>query len=113
MHCRHPVGLALWLLVLVATGRGADDDLKELEARAAKGEAAAQFELGRRYTVGEGVTKDHAVALPWYLKAAGQGHAKAQVGLGSAYAHGFGVKQDWAESIRWYRLAAGQGDTTA
>jgi sialidase-1 len=89
------------------------DALTELTARAAKGDAVAQYELGQRYASGQGATKDDAKALAWFQKAAAQGHTKAEVSLGSIYAHGFGAPQDWAESIRWYRLAAAKGDATA
>ncbi len=89
------------------------DEVSDLTAKAAKGDAMAQYDLGRRFAAGQGVDKDDAQALSWFQKAAAQGHAKAEVSLGSIYAHGFGVPQDWAESIRWYRLAAAQGDTTA
>ncbi len=110
---RSPVAPSVLILVLAFTAPALAEELKDLSARAGKGEAAAQFELGRRYATGQGVAKDEVAALQWFLKAAAQGHAKAEVSLGSIYAHGFGVKQDWAESIRWYRQAAFQGDTTA
>jgi hypothetical protein len=88
-------------------------NLAELTAKAEKGNAESQFQLGRLYASGAGVEKDEAAALAWFQKAAAQGHTKAEVSLGSIYAHGFGVPQDWAESIRYYRLAAAKGDTTA
>lgn len=87
--------------------------LADLMAKAEKGDAPSQFELGRMYASGTGVAKDEAASLAWFQKAAAQGHTKAEVSLGSIYAHGFGVPQDWAESIRYYRLAAAKGDTTA
>lgn len=89
------------------------DELSDFMDKATKGDAVSQFELGRRYASGQGVTKDDAQALAWFQKAAAQGHTKAEVSLGSIYAHGFGVPVDWAESIRWYRSAATKGDTTA
>ncbi len=106
---------AAFVLLLVVTGAAGEnaDAVKELTARAEKGQAQAQYELGRRCAAGQGVPKDEAAALRWFQKAAAQDHAGALVQLGSFYAHGFGVKQDWAESIRWYRRAALQGDPTA
>jgi hypothetical protein len=100
------------VLVLLLAGAPAAD-LAELIRKANKGDAQAQFELGRRYAAGEGVGKDDATALAWFEKAAAQDHAGAEVGLGSIYAHGFGVPQNQVESIRWYRKAALQGDRTA
>lgn len=105
--------IALLIRAFVLAQPATADELTEITAKATKGDAAAQFELGRRYSSGEGVTKDEAQALAWFQKAAAQGHTKAEVSLGSIFAHGFGVPQDWAESIRWYRLAAAKGDTTA
>jgi TPR repeat protein len=101
------------LLALVTVSAGPAEAPKDLEARAAEGEAAAQFEMGLRYASGDGSAKGDARALVWYQKAAAQGYAKAEDRLGYVYAHGFGVKFDWAESVRWYRKAAFQGDPTA
>lgn len=39
--------------------------------------AKAQYNLGNSYYKGEGVKKDEAIAVQWYMKAAQQGHAKA------------------------------------
>ena len=103
----------LFISALLCGAVATAEDLDELTARAAKGDAAAQFDLAKLYAGGNGVAKDDAQALSWFLKAAAQGHTKAEVSLGSIYAHGFGVAQDWGESIRWYRRAAAKGDTTA
>jgi len=111
--CCRMFPLCLLILAMAFTPILAGEQLADLTAKATKGDAAAQFELGRRYSTGQGVAKDDLQALAWFKKAAAQGHTKAEVSLGSAYAHGFGVPQDWAESIRWYRLAASKGDTTA
>src|SRR5690242_10770403 len=100
------------VVALVGIGFG-QADLKELTARAEKGDAQAQFDLGLRLHQGNGVPKDDAAALQWFLKAAAQDNPRAAVQLGSIYAHGFGVKVDWAESIRWYRQAALAGDRVA
>ena len=113
---RGAAGIALVVLSMLSAGLSDGlraDEIADLTAKAEKGEAEAQFELGRRYQVGTGVAKDDAQALQWFLKAGQRDHARALVSLGSIYAHGFGVKEDWAESIRWYRLAALQGDRVA
>jgi TPR repeat protein len=44
--------------------------LAELRAKAEKGDAMAQCDLGIRYDKGEGVTKDAAEAVKWFRKAA-------------------------------------------
>ncbi len=58
-------------------------------------------------------TRDYAVAMTWYLKAAEQGHAAAQCNLGVLFGLGQGVAQDYAEAMNWYRKAAEQGDADA
>ncbi len=88
-------------------------EIDELRAKAEKGDAAAQYEVARRYASGMGVERDDELARQWFLKAAERDYGKAYVSLGSIYSHGFGVKQDWAESIRWFRKAALQGDRVA
>lgn len=100
------------LLSLVPVDSRADE-LSDITAKAERGDAAAQYDLGLMFQKGEKVPKDEAAALAWFSKAAAQGHTKAEVNLGSIYAHGFGVPQDWAKSIEWYRKAAAKGDTTA
>lgn len=84
-----------------------------LRARARRGQAQAQFELGVCYRFGQGVPQDEAEAVKWYLKAAEQGHDKAQYNLGVCYDAGTGVAKDPAEAARWYRRAAYQGHAKA
>lgn len=86
---------------------------KEWHPLAAKGEAIAQYNLGRLYYKGKGVTQDYSEAKKWYRLAAEQGHASAQNNLGSLYFHGHGVPQDDQTAVRWYRLAADQGQREA
>jgi len=82
-------------------------------ARAERGDAQAQFELGTMYRKGEGVRRDHTEALGWYRKAADQNYAKAQDALGSVYYYGHGAPQNYEEAVRWYRKAADQGYASA
>ena len=82
-------------------------------AKAEKGDAQAQCNIGTRYEMGRGVTKDDVEAVKWYRKAADQGNAPAQFYLGFMYAEGNGVAKDEAEAVKWYRKAADQGDAHA
>lgn len=86
-----------------------EDDLKELRARAEKGDPFWQESLGRQYYFGEGVPKDYEEAAKWYVKAANQGHNTAQCRLALCYYWGQGVTQDYSEAVKWYRKAAEQG----
>ena len=45
--------------------------------------AAAQFNLGLCYVIGQGVVKDEAEAVKWYRKAAEQNNPLAQYTLGN------------------------------
>ena len=87
--------------------------IADLRARARRGQAEAQFQLGVCYRFGQGVSKDEAEALKWYLKAAAQGHEKAQYNVGVCYDAGTGVAQDHEEAARWYRKAAQRGHAKA
>ena len=82
------------------------ESLNSLREHAAKGEAAAQFNLGVMYGEGQGVTRDHAEAVRWYRKAADQGDADAQFNLGVMYDIGQGVTQDYVLAHMWLNLAA-------
>ncbi len=83
--------------------------LAEIRAGADKGDAKAQYELGRAFFSGTlGVAKDEAEAVKWFRKAAEQNVADAQYSLGVCYANGQGVTEDDAESVKWFRKAAEQ-----
>ena len=89
--------------------QGDDAALRGLLLLAQQGDADAQFELGRSYTIGRGVAEDDQEAVYWYRKAAEQGHADAQFWLGAMHNSGRGVAEDDQEAVFWYRKAAEQG----
>src|SRR5256886_20861 len=83
--------------------------LAEIRAGADKGDAKAQYELGRAFFSGTlGVAKDEAEAVKWFRKAAEQNVADAQDSVGVCYANGQGVAKDDAEAVKWFRKAAEQ-----
>ncbi len=84
-------------------------DFAELSAKAAQGNAGAQFKLGVRYHSGEGVPKNHSEALKWFQKSADQNYAPAQSELGYMHEQGHGTAVDFDEAVKWYRRAAEQG----
>ena len=71
-----------------------------------RGDAHAQFILGSRYALGEGVKKDLREAAQWWRKAADQGHPGAQYNLGLAHMLGDGVPVDSLASYPMFREAA-------
>jgi len=86
---------------------------KKLESRANSGDATSQYDLGVRYSKGDGVPVDLEEAVGWYRKAAEQGLAKAQTALGYCYYGGQGVPLNFREAVKWYRKAAEQGGSEA
>lgn len=74
---------------------------------AAKGDACAQYRLGRMYHDGEGTPKDMDMAFAWFEKSARQGYAPAQVMLGIMYEH---LRLDKEKAFECYKEAALRGD---
>jgi len=89
------------------------DAIKEYRPLAERGNAEAQYRIGRMYEFGKGYPQDKAQGIAWIRKAAAQNHADAQQELGFIYATGDGVKQDDVQAVEWFRKAATQGDATA
>jgi localization factor PodJL len=85
----------------------------DLRAAAAKGDAAAEFEIATRLADGRGVPRDLTAAAEWFERAAKQGLAPAQVRLGSLYEKGLGVKKDIETARRHYQSAAEAGNARA
>jgi hypothetical protein len=83
--------------------------LEETQAKAERGDAAAQKSLGTRHAKGLGVKLNYVEAAKWYRLAADQGHAGAQAALAELCEAGQGVPFDPAEAAKWYRRAAEQG----
>lgn len=88
-------------------------DLEATRAKAAQGDAEAQYSLGLKYGCGDQVVLDLSQAAAWYRRAADQDHPLAQFNLAMMYAEGQGVTQDDAEAVRWIRRAAALGDAGA
>ena len=86
---------------------------QSLRVAAARGNPAAQVEIGSRYAKGIGVPKDLKKAADWYMRAAAQGHAPAQYRLAAMHERGHGVKKDEGVALTWYRRAAELGNVRA
>lgn len=83
-----------------------EGDVESVRKRAEAGDAAAQRNLGFRYSQGVDVEKDEKKAFEWTKKAAEQGDAKAMFNLANDYASGSGTKKDAGEAVEWFRKAA-------
>jgi TPR repeat protein len=100
-------------IVLDMTDKDSKSIVAGLRERAARGDAAAQFNLGLRLHDGSGTPRDDVEAVKWYRKAAEQGYANAQLSLGYMLANGIGVAKNETEAVSWYRKAAEQGNAHA
>jgi TPR repeat protein len=81
----------------------------EVKAVADKGNPAAQFELGERFHLGNGVPKDSLEAVKWWQKSAAQKFPMAELNLGLAYGNGNGVPKNEQEGVGLCRAAADSG----
>jgi hypothetical protein len=98
---------------LAQAGNAQASYIAELQKKAERGDAIAQYDLGTMYYSGNGVSPDATKAAYWYEKSAKQGHADAQLELAVMYEKGAGVPQDYAKAIYWYQKAAKQGHDLA
>ena len=80
---------------------------------AEEGEPIAQYNLGTRYRVGEGVPLDLNEAARWLTLSAEQGYPDAMNDLGVAYRFGNGVQRDIFKAARLFVLAADADDLIA
>jgi len=76
---------------------------------AEQGLASAQFNLGRMYVTGKGITRDVELGVSWQLQAAEQGLAAAQFAMGKRYFSGAGLTQDYQQALDMFLRAAEQG----
>ena len=75
------------------------------------GAVDAQFQLGRMYETGEGMTQDLKESRQWYEKAAQQGSDAAQYNLGRMLFYGLGTVQDRKRAFGWIYQSAKQGNS--
>lgn len=106
-----------WILLLLLLGNGCKEkavsSITVIRAKAEKGDAVAQYNLGWSYANGRGVATNDVEAVKWYRMAADQNYALAQSSLGRCYGNGQGVTKNEAEAVKWFRRAAAQNDAKA
>jgi TPR repeat protein len=93
--------LVAWACLAVCSSAGGSE-LDALEERAARGDAEAQFQLGRAYFRGEGVPKDEKKAFEWIEKSAEQGNIDAINSMGYLALHGEGEARDEEQAVVWF-----------
>ena len=85
----------------------------KLRSAAVAGDAAAAYEIAKRYAEGRGVPVDLEEAARWFERAAGMGLAPAQFRYASMLEKGQGVHKDLTQARRLYLAAAGKGNGKA
>lgn len=88
-------------------------DVSLLRARARDDDPEAQYELGLRYTEGDGVPASDTTAHRWLARAAEAGHADAMAAVGRCLHDGAGVPADLVLAGRWYERALASGSELA
>jgi len=84
-----------------------------LRTAAAKGQPAADYEIGIRYIEGTGVPQSTEEGVRWLERAADAGLAPAHFRLGGLYEKGHGVKKNLDMARRHYVIAADKGHAKA
>lgn len=112
-HPAYPILLALVLMVGAASIAAWCYTEFSLAERAARGEARAQYLLGKRYFDEAISPRDYERAAGFIRKSANQGYARAQTGLGLLYENGLGVPKNYAVALLWLSRAANQGYAVA
>ena len=97
----------VWTLEPHSAGPAAGD--AALAAAAARGEAAAQLEMGHRADAGQGMPQSPQEAARWYRLAAEQGNAAAQNSLGAMLEKGIDIPQNLAEAAELVPQGGGAG----
>jgi len=77
-----------------------------LQTEAEGGSAAAKAALGWAYWRGVGFSRDKAMAMSWYERAANQGDTETQYYLGYLYAEGEDWAHDYVQAYKWLTLMA-------
>jgi len=80
---------------------------------AAKGNAAAQYNLGIMSYMGQGIEQNFSNAAKWFEQAAKQDNTLAQYNLGFLFYEGKGVTKDYSQAFMWIDRAARLGDKKA
>ena len=91
----------------------ANYSLEECRQKASEGSAEAQWQLGQRYELGDGVKKNNMRAIAQYKKAAEQKHKKACAKLADLYESGKFVKKDPVLAAKYKAWADGDNGELA
>jgi endonuclease YncB( thermonuclease family) len=96
-----------------AIPRDRAEALKWYREAAARGDLEAQYVLGVKLHLGDGVPKNPVEAVKWIRSAADRGIPNAQAYLGSLYLLGDSVSKDVGQALVWFRKAAEKNQSHA
>ncbi|MCD8398933.1 MAG: sel1 repeat family protein [Lachnospiraceae bacterium] len=86
-----------------------DEGLKNLIAKAERGDVEAMVMVGDCYNRGFHTDKDDSMAQAYYKRAADYGHIGASFMVGLGYLYGTGVKKNKVAAAKYIQLAADNG----
>lgn len=114
------VGDNTFCSVPIEKSNTANEQIKQLEQASQNGSIDALYQLGQRYSEGNGVPQDkitglymleqaaeqgHPEALDYVFSLAHQGNIDAMVFVGDIYYLGNGIPQDIKQGMQWYMAA--------
>ena len=96
-------------IIVAAVNDPKSETINQLRIASFFGKSEAKYQLGFRYSTGDGVEKNANKAVDLWNKSAQNGNVNSQVSLGFAYLHGEGISQDFSKAIYFMNKAAEQG----
>jgi TPR repeat protein len=106
----------LWLNILLLASQfsfATEYNNDEMFSRDGINSKVSLYNLGWKYSIGDGVKEDKSIALQYYERSANLGYAPAQNNVGWFYRQGIATKQEPMKAIYWFRLSALQGNALA
>ncbi|WP_455198999.1 tetratricopeptide repeat protein, partial [Kaarinaea lacus] len=91
----------------------AKGNIETIRLQAEKGQASAQYNLGRMYDMGIKLPVNKKQALSWYEKSANQGYPDAEYRLALALLYGINTDIDETQGRKWLASAAKHGHQVA
>lgn len=85
-----------------------EDAFKMFYDLALEGTAYAQYEIGKRFFTGNGVTKNADLSAKWIESAANLGQPEAQHIMGLSYYYGRNKPKNVATAVTWFKEASDQ-----
>ena len=105
--------LSVGIAFVAVCAMAAEMSVGECQEKAARGDAEACWQLGRRYENGDGVRKSKPKALFNYRQAAEQGHRPACAYLAELYETGRLVGKDFVLAAKYRAKANGESEAAA